>query len=158
VNITIAPATSDDIPTILGLIRELADYEKLSQMVQATEESLRRDLFGPRPFAEILIGRLEGQAVGYALFFPSYSTFLAKPGIYLEDVYVQPAARGVGVGKALFRAVAMVAHERGCGRLEFSVLDWNQPSIDFYRALGSEALEEWTMYRLTEDAIARLVG
>jgi GNAT superfamily N-acetyltransferase len=158
VNITIAPATSDDIPTILGLIRELADYEKLSHMVQATEESLRRDLFGPRPFAEILIGRLDGQAVGYALFFHSYSTFLAKPGIYLEDVYVQPAARGVGVGKALFRAVATVAHERGCGRLEFSVLDWNQPSIDFYRALGSEALEEWTMYRLTEDAIARLVG
>ena len=157
-NITIAPATSDDIPTILGLIRELADYEKLSHMVQATEESLRRDLFGPRPFAEILIGRLDGQAVGYALFFHSYSTFLAKPGIYLEDVYVQPAARGVGVGKALFRGVAKVAHERNCGRLEFSVLDWNQPSIDFYRALGAEALDEWTMYRLTEDAIAKLVG
>jgi GNAT superfamily N-acetyltransferase len=158
VNITVEAATPADIPTILALIRELADYEKLSHLVQATEECLRRDLFGPRPYAEVLIGRLHGKPVGYALFFHSYSTFLAKPGIYLEDVYVQQSARGAGVGKALFRGVAKVAHERGCGRLEFSVLDWNQPSIDFYRALGAEALDEWTMYRLTEETIARVAN
>jgi GNAT superfamily N-acetyltransferase len=156
VSITIQPATPDDIPAILSLIRELAEYEKLSDRVSATTESLRRDLFGPRPYAEVLMGQLNGHPVGYALFFHSYSTFLAKPGIYLEDVYVQPAARGVGVGKALFRTVAKIARDRACGRLEFSVLDWNQPSIDFYLAHGAEAQAEWTMYRLAGDAIARL--
>jgi len=156
VSITILPATPDDIPAILALIRELAEYEKLSDRVSATTESLCRDLFGPRPYAEVLIGRLDDHPVGYALFFHSYSTFLAKPGIYLEDVYVQPAARGLGVGKALFSAVSRVARDRACGRLEFSVLNWNQPSIDFYLAHGAEAQAEWTMYRLAEDAIARL--
>ena len=155
-SIEITPATIEDIPTILALIRELAEYEKLLDTMRATEESLRRDLFGPRPFAEVLMGRLNGTAVGYALFFHSYSTFLAQPGIYLEDVYVRRDARGAGVGKALLRAVARIAHERKCGRLELSVLDWNQPSIDFYLRLGATALSEWTMYRFTEPGIARL--
>ena len=155
-SITIQPATPDDIPAILALIRELAEYEKLSDRVSATTDSLRRDLFGPRPYAEVLIGRLNGQPVGYALYFHSYSTFLAKPGIYLEDVFVQPSARGVGIGKALFCAVAKVAQDRECGRLEFAVLDWNQPSIDFYLAHGAEAQSEWTMYRLDESAISRI--
>lgn len=155
-SITIQSATPEDIPAILAFIRELAEYEKLADGVSATAESLRRDLFGPRPYAEVLIGRLNGHPVGYALFFHSYSTFLAKPGIYLEDVYVQPSARGVGVGKALFCAVAKLAQDRACGRLEFAVLDWNQPSIDFYLAHGAEAQAEWTTYRLDEAAISRI--
>ena len=154
--VSIAPATPDDVPAILGMIRELAEYEKLLDRVSATEASLRRDLFGPRPYAEVLIGRLDGRAVGYALFFHSYSTFLARPGIYLEDVYVQPAVRGRGIGKALLQRVAAVARERDCGRLEWSVLDWNKPSIDFYVSLGAIPNEGWTMYRLDEDAIAAL--
>ena len=154
--VTIAPATPDDVPAILAMIRELAQYEKLLDKVQATEASLRRDLFGPRQYAEVLMGRLEGRAVGYALFFHNYSTFLAQPGIYLEDIYVQPAARGRGVGKALLTAVARTARERNCGRLEWSVLDWNQPSIDFYVSLGAKPLDDWTMYRLDESAIAAL--
>jgi GNAT superfamily N-acetyltransferase len=156
VSITISPATPADVPTILSFIRELAEYEKLLDRVSATEDVLRRTLFGPRPYAEVLIGRLDGPAVGYALFFHSYSTFLAKPGIYLEDVYVQPAVRGRGVGKALLREVARVAGDRGCGRIEWSVLDWNKPSIDFYLSLGAQPLDEWTMYRLDGQGIAAL--
>jgi GNAT superfamily N-acetyltransferase len=156
-SIEITPATPDDVPTILSLIGELAEYENLLDTMRATEESLRRDLFGPRPFAEVLMGRLNGTSVGYALFFHSYSTFLAQPGIYLEDVYVRRDARGAGVGKALLRAVARIAGERKCGRLEFSVLDWNQPSIDFYLGLGAAPLGDWTMYRFTEPGIERLV-
>lgn len=153
---TISPATSDDVPAILAMIRELAEYEKLLDRLKATEDSLRRDLFGPRPYAEVLMGRLEGRAVGYALFFHNYSTFLAKPGIYLEDIYVRPAARGRGVGKALLTAVARTARERNCGRIEWSVLDWNKPSIDFYLSLGAKPLDDWTMYRMDERAIAKL--
>ena len=155
-SIAIAPATPDDIPIILSLIRELAEYEKLLDSMQATEESLRRDLFGRHPAAEVLMGRLNGTPVGYALYFQSYSTFLAQPGIYLEDVYVRRDARGAGVGKALLRAVARIAHDRKCGRLEFSVLDWNQPSIDFYLSLGATPLGDWTMYRFTAPGIAQL--
>ena len=154
--ITVTPATPDDVPAILAMIRELAEYEKLLDRVSATEASLRRDLFGPRPYAEVVMGRLDGRTVGYALFFHSYSTFLARPGIYLEDVYVQPAVRGRGVGKALLKAVARIARDRGCGRLEWSVLDWNKPSIDFYLSLGAVPLDEWTMYRMDELAIAAL--
>ena len=154
--ISIAPATEADVPTILSLIRELAEYEKLLDRVSATEASLRRDLFGPRPYAEVLMGRLDGRAVGYALFFHSYSTFLARPGIYLEDVYVRQSSRGRGVGKALLRGVARVARDRGCGRIEWSVLDWNKPSIDFYLSLGAVPMDEWTMYRLDEKGIAAL--
>ena len=154
--ITITPATPDDVPAILAMIRELAEYEKLLDRVTATEEMLDRSLFGPRPYAEVLMGRLDGNTVGYALFFHSFSTFLARPGIYLEDVYVRPAARGRGVGKALLRAVARVARDRDCGRIEWSVLDWNKPSIDFYLSLGARPLDEWTMFRLDELGIANL--
>ena len=152
----IAPATPRDVPTILSFIRELAEYEKLLDRCVATEAKLRETLFGPRPYAEVLMGRLDDAAVGYALFFHSYSTFLARPGIYLEDVYVQPAVRGRGVGKALLREVARVARDRNCGRLEWSVLDWNKPSIDFYLSLGAVPLDEWTMYRMDELAIETL--
>ena len=154
--ISIAPATPDDVPSILSLIRELAEYEKLLDRVSATEASLHRDLFGPRPYAQVLIGRLDAKTVGYALFFFSYSTFLAKPGIYLEDVYVQPASRGKGVGKALLREVARTARDRDCGRIEWSVLDWNKPSIDFYLSLDAVPMDEWTMYRLDEKGIENL--
>lgn len=155
-SIEISPARPDDVPAILALIRELAEYEKLLDRCVATEEALRRDLFGPRPYAEALVGRLDGRAVGYALFFHNYSTFLARPGVYLEDVYVRPASRGRGVGKALLREVARVARERDCGRLEWSVLDWNSPSIEFYKSLGAAPLDDWTMYRLDERGIAAL--
>jgi GNAT superfamily N-acetyltransferase len=156
VSVTITPATPDDVPTIHALIRELAEYEKLLDRVSASEQSLHRDLFGPRPFAEVLIGKLGAEPVGYALFFHSYSTFLAKPGIYLEDVFVKPAARGKGVGKALLRAVARAARDRDCGRVEWSVLNWNTPAIEFYESLGAEPLNEWTTYRMDEAAISAL--
>ena len=154
--IEIAPATPADVPTILSFIRELAEYEKLLDRCIATEAKLHQTLFGPRRYAEVLMGRVDGRAVGYALFFHSYSTFLARPGIYLEDVYVQPAARGRGVGKALLREVARVARDRDCGRIEWSVLNWNKPSIDFYVSLGAVPMDEWTMYRLDEAGIAAL--
>jgi len=156
VSITITPATPDDVPTILSLIRELAEYEKLLDRVVATEASLRRDLFGPRPIIEVLIGSVGGEAVGYALFFHNYSTFLGRAGIYLEDVFVRPGARGKGVGKALLRAVARTACDRGCGRLEWSVLNWNTPAIEFYQSLGARPMDEWTTYRMDEGAIANL--
>jgi GNAT superfamily N-acetyltransferase len=155
-DITTAPATQQDVPTILSLIRELAEYEKLAHLMVATEESLRRDLLGGRRCADVLIARLDGAPVGYALFFHSYSTFLGKPGIYLEDVYVTPAARGKGVGKQLLREVAKVARGRNCGRIEWSVLNWNTPAIEFYESLGAQPLKEWTMYRLDEGGIATL--
>ena len=155
---SVAPATPHDVPTILSFIRELAQYEKLLDRVTATEQLLRENLFGQRPYAEVLMGRFDGRPVGYALFFHSFSTFLARPGIYLEDVYVQPAFRGRGVGKALLRAVARVARDRGCGRIEWSVLDWNKPSIDFYLSLGARPLDDWTMFRMDEAAIASLAG
>jgi GNAT superfamily N-acetyltransferase len=158
VSITITPATPDDVPAILALIRELAQYEKLLDRVVATEASLRRDLFGTHPYAEVLIGRLRADPVGYALFFHSYSTFVGKPGVYLEDVFVKPAARGRGVGKALLREVARIARDRDCGRMEWSVLNWNTPAIEFYQSLGAEPLGEWTMYRMDEAAIAKLAG
>lgn len=153
---TITPASAADVPAILAFIRELAAYEKLLDRVEATEELLREGLFGPRPVAEVLMARLDDKPVGYALFFHSYSTFLARPGIYLEDIYVQPAVRGRGVGKALLIEIARIARDRNCGRLEWSVLDWNQPAIDFYLSLGAKPLNEWTMYRMDELAIATL--
>jgi GNAT superfamily N-acetyltransferase len=156
VTVRITPATPGDVPTILSFIRELAEYEKLLDRVTATEQLLRDSLFGPRPYAEVLIARLDGKPVGYALFFHNFSTFLARPGIYLEDVYVQPASRGRGVGKALLREVARTARDRGCGRIEWSVLDWNKPSIDFYLSIGAKPLDEWTMFRMDELAIAAL--
>jgi GNAT superfamily N-acetyltransferase len=154
--ITISSATPDDVPVILELIRGLAEYEKLAHACVATEAELRRTLFGPRPYAEVLIARLDDDPVGYALFFHNYSTFLAKPGIYLEDIFVLPERRGAGAGKALLRQLAKIARERGCGRVEWSVLDWNQPAIDFYRRLGADVMPDWRICRLTDDGIAKL--
>lgn len=152
----IRPARAGDAPDILRLIRALAEYEKLGHEVVASEDALRATLFGPRPAAEVLLAEEAGRPVGLALFFQNYSTFLARPGIYLEDLFVEPDFRGRGLGKALLKAVARVAVDRGCGRFEWSVLDWNQPAIDFYRALGARPMNDWTIFRVTGEALTRL--
>jgi GNAT superfamily N-acetyltransferase len=157
-NISIRQAREQDVPTILGFIRELAEYEKLSHEVVATEAMLRQHLFGARPVAEVLIAELDTKAVGFALFFHNFSTFLGRPGIYLEDLYVQPHARGRGIGKAMLVRIGKLAVERGCGRVEWSVLDWNEPSIQFYRKLGAVPMSDWTVFRVTGDALTRLAG
>jgi len=156
VKIQITEATEGDVAVILDLIRQLAEYERLSDRVTATEDQLRKTLFGSRPAAEALLAATGGETVGFALFFSNYSTFLAKPGLYLEDLFVKPHARGQGVGKALLARLAQLAAERNCGRLDWSVLDWNEPSIRFYEALGAVPLKEWTAFRLTGDALAKL--
>src|SRR4026208_1692500 len=147
--IRIKPATPADAPTILKVIRELAEFERLLDEVQATEEQLREQLFGLRPGAEVVIARMGDEVAGFALFFHNFSTFLAKPGIYLEDLYVRQKYRGHGYGEALLRRLAGLALERKCGRLEWSVLDWNHREIDFYKSLGAVPMDEWTMYRVT---------
>jgi GNAT superfamily N-acetyltransferase len=149
----IRPATVDDTRTIGNLIRALAEYERLSHAVVLDEEKLREHLFGPHPFAEVLLAEEAGQVVGFALFFHNYSTFRGQPGIYLEDLFVQPEHRGKGHGKALLATLAQLAVERGCGRLEWSVLNWNEPALAFYRSLGAVPMNEWTVYRLTGDAL-----
>jgi GNAT superfamily N-acetyltransferase len=143
----IRPATEHDIPLILQFIRELAEYERLAHLVVADEERLRATLFGNPRFAETILAFDDGTPAGFALFFHNYSTFLAQPGIYLEDLFVRPQFRGRGFGKALLVRLARIARERGCGRVEWSVLDWNEPSIAFYRALGASPVEGWTRYR-----------
>ncbi|MGL4423936.1 MAG: GNAT family N-acetyltransferase [Gemmataceae bacterium] len=153
----IRPATIDDIPVIIELIYALAEYEKLRHAVDLNPERLTHDLFGPRPYAEVLMAEAEKQPVGFALYFFNYSTFRGKPGIYLEDLFVKPEFRGQGLGKSLMLAVARRAVEFDCGRMEWSVLDWNQPSIDFYRSLGAVPMDEWTMYRLTEETLKQLI-
>jgi GNAT superfamily N-acetyltransferase len=155
--IAIRAAGSEDVPLLLQLIRGLAEYEKLTDQVTATEAGLRETLFGPRPAAEAVIAELDGAPAGFALFFSSYSTFLAKPGIYLEDLFVLPELRRRGVGKALFTYLARLAVQRGCGRFEWSVLDWNTPAIAFYRSLGAVPLSDWTVFRLSGEAL-RLLG
>jgi GNAT superfamily N-acetyltransferase len=155
-NVTISTATEGDIPLILSFVKQLAEYEKLSHKVVASEQRLRETLFGVRPFAEVVIGYINGEAAGFALFFHNYSTFLALPGIYLEDLFVQPKFRGYGVGKALLIHLAKLAVERNCGRLEWSVLDWNEPAIGFYKSLGAEPLDAWTVFRVTGDNLAKL--
>ena len=149
-------ATAADVPQILAYIQGLADYEKLTHACVATEDSLRQTLFGPRPYAEVILGEYDGEPAGFALFFHNYSTFRAAPGIYLEDLYVLPERRGHGVGKALLKQLAKLAVERGCARLEWSVLDWNAPSIAFYKSLGAEPQDEWTIFRVTGDALSTL--
>lgn len=149
----IRAAKSEDVPAILSLIRELAEYEHLTDQCVATEEKLRTHLFGTNPAAEALVALIDGKVVGYALWFRTFSTFLALPGIFLEDLYVQPAHRRKGIGKAILKHLAAVTVERGYGRLEWSVLDWNAPSIEFYKSLGAEPLGDWTMMRLTGDAL-----
>lgn len=156
VPVRIEPAVPSDVPMILTLIRELADFERLLDQVVATEERLHDSLFGARRYAEVLMARLGGESVGFALFFHNYSTFRAQPGIYLEDLYVRPTHRGRGYGKALLSNVARLAVQRDCGRFEWSVLDWNQRAIDFYKRLGAEPLDEWTMMRVTGAALEHL--
>ena len=153
---TIRFAGAEDTPLILEFIRGLAAYERLSHQVAATEPILREALFGARRVAEVLIGEERGTPVGFALFFHNFSTFLGRPGIYLEDLFVKPELRGRGYGKALLACLAKIAVERKCGRLEWSVLDWNEPSIQFYKKLGAVALDEWTMYRVTGEALEKL--
>ena len=155
---TIRPATSHDVPLILAFIRELAEYEKLSHEMVATEEQIASALFGERPHAEVVIASLDGTPQGFALFFPNYSTFLGRPGLYLEDLFVRPAARGAGLGRELLKHLARIAVERGWGRLEWSVLDWNEPSIAFYKRMGATPMDEWTVFRVTGDALKQLAG
>jgi len=152
----IVPASESDIPLILSFIHKIAEYEKLSHQVTATEETLRASLFGPRPAAEVLLAYWEEKPAGYAVFFHNFSTFLGRAGIYLEDLFVEPELRGKGIGKALLSAIAKEAQKRDCGRLEWAVLDWNKPSIDFYLSLGAKPMDEWTIFRMTEDSIAKL--
>ena len=167
----IRAATEDDVPLILRFIRELAEYERLPHECVATEESIRTTLFGERSFAEVLILDVEQtllsaskpalpadsfEPAGFALYFHNYSTFLARPGIYLEDLYVRPELRGKGYGKALLTRLAALAVERGCGRLEWAVLNWNEPAIEFYRSLGARPMSEWTVFRLTGEELERV--
>jgi GNAT superfamily N-acetyltransferase len=154
--IRIAPATEDQVPLILQLIRGLAEYEKLGHEVVATEELLRRSLFGARPDAEVVIAYVDEEPAGFALFFHNYSTFLGQRGLYLEDLFVKPAFRGHGVGRRLLQHLARLAVARGCGRFEWWVLDWNQPAIRFYESLGAKPMSEWTVYRMTGDALEAL--
>ena len=159
----IRKAAEEDVPLILSLIRELAEREKLSHEVVATEEALRESLFGERRYAEVLIAEHDGAPAGFALFFHNYSTFLdstflGKPGIYLEDLYVRPEFRGSGIGKKLLAHLAGLAKRRGCGRLEWWVLDWNEPSIGFYKKLGAVPMDDWTVYRVSGSALEDLAS
>lgn len=155
---TLRPATPADVPLILGFIRELAAYERLEHQVVATEALLAEHLFGPRPAAEVVIAEVNGAAVGFALFFLNFSTFLGRPGLFLEDLYVQPHARGLGIGNALLRHLAGLAVSRGCGRMDWNVLDWNAPAIGFYTKLGADILPDWRTCRLTGEALKRLAS
>jgi GNAT superfamily N-acetyltransferase len=154
--LTIRSAAVADVPLVLAFIRELATYEHLEHEVVATEADVHAALFGPRPYAEVALACRDAEPVGFALYFHSFSTFVGKPGIYLEDLFVRPAARGLGAGKLLFAFLAKTALERGCARLDWAVLDWNEPSIGFYRSLGAIDQSEWTTYRLDGAALARL--
>lgn len=149
-------AVQSDVPTILGFIRELAAYEKLEHQVVATEALLREHLFGSRPAAEVVIAEVDGRPVGFALFFQNFSTFLGRPGLFLEDLYVQPEARGHGIGKALLVHLAKIAVARGAGRFDWNVLDWNEPAIGFYKRLGAAVLPDWRTCRLSGESLARL--
>lgn len=154
--VTIRSATVEDAPLVLRFIRELAEYERLAHECVATEADVRATLFGPQPQAGVLIAEADGEPAGWALFFHNYSTFLARRGLYLEDLFVRPEMRGRGVGRALLARLAAIARERGCGRFEWSVLDWNESAIGFYRSLGAEPMSEWTVYRVTGAALERL--
>ena len=154
----IRPATPADVPLILALIRELAAYEREPHAVLATEADLLRDGFGARPYFECLIAEEDGQPAGFALYFFNYSTWRGRPGIHLEDLFVRPPFRGRGIGKALLTRVAAVAVERQCGRLQWDVLDWNQPAIDFYHRLGAKFLDEWRIMRVSDEALTNLAA
>lgn len=152
----IRPTTEADVPVIVELIRALAEYERAPEAVVATEAGLREVLFGAKPGAEVLLALENGEAVGFAVYFHNFSTWLGRPGLYLEDLFVRPEKRGKGYGRALLERLARIAKERGCGRMEWAVLDWNDPAIQFYRKLGAKPMDEWTVFRLTEDGIAEL--
>ena len=154
----IREASAGDVPLILSLICELAEYERLSHEVVATEDALRECLFGEHRYAEVLIAEHDGTPAGFALFFHNFSTFLGKPGLYLEDLYVRPAFRGAGIGKRLLVHLARLAKGRGCGRLEGCVLDWNEPSIGFYKGLGAVPMDDWTVYRVSGPALEDLAS
>jgi GNAT superfamily N-acetyltransferase len=156
VQIDIQPATLADVPLILSFIKALAEYERLSDHVMATETTVRETLFGSRPSAEAVIARVDETPVGFAVWFHNYSTFLSRRGLYLEDLFVLPEWRGRGVGGALLKHLARIAVSRDCGRMEWAVLDWNEPAIRFYRGLGAEPMSDWTVFRLTGDALTRL--
>ncbi len=157
-NFKIRESTIDDVPIILQLIRDLAEYERAPKAVVATKEGLREVLFGKRPSAEVVLAFENEQPVGFAVFFHNFSTWLGRPGLYLEDLFVRPEARGKGYGRALLVHLAKIAAERGCGRMEWAVLDWNEPAIKFYRALGAAPNAEWTIFRLTRDKIEKLAN
>ena len=157
-SLEIVPASELDVPVILELIREFAEYEKLTHFVTATSERLRETLFGKNPAAEVILAHWNQECAGYAVFFGTYSTFLAEPGLYLEDLYVKQHLRGNGIGLAIFRYVAKASLQRGCKRLEWGVLDWNEPAIEFYRNLGASVIDQWTKYRLSEDALRRIAS
>jgi len=154
----ITPATERDVPLILRLIKDLAEYERMSNEVVATEEGLRATLFGARPAAEVLLGYAGEEPAGFALFFHNFSTFVGKPGLYLEDLFVVPKFRGRGYGKALLARLAQIAIERNCGRFEWTVLDWNEPAIGFYRKLGAVPMEDWTIFRVSGAALETLAA
>jgi len=156
--IEISPAEPEDVPLLLALITELADYEKLRHEVVATEAAVSLALFGPRPSAEAVIARLGGEPAGFALYFHNFSTFLGKRGLYLEDLFVRPAYRGRAIGKALLRYLAALALQRDCGRFEWAVLDWNRPARDFYEALGAQAKSDWIIHRISGGALQRLAA
>ena len=156
--LSIRPATVEDVALVARLIRELAEYERLADAAVATEADLREQLFGERPAAEVLVAEADGEPAGFALFFHTFSTFLGKRGLYLEDLFVRPAFRGLGLGRHLMAALARIAVQRGCGRFEWSVLDWNAPAIGFYRALGATAMDEWTVQRLQGEALRALAS
>ena len=152
-------ATSEvDVPVILHLIRELAEYERAPEAVVTTEAGLREVLFGAKPAAEVLLALENGEPVGFAVYFFNFSTWLGRPGLYLEDLFVRPAVRGKGYGRRLLERLAQIAKKRGCGRMEWAVLDWNDPAIQFYRKLGAQPMDEWTVFRLTEEGIAKLAA
>jgi len=152
----IKKATVKDVPLILSLIRELAIYEKLLHEVIATEKDIKKCLFGVKKYAEVLVAFYDNKPAGMALFFHNYSTFVGKPGIYLEDLYVKPELRGKGIGKSLLIELIKIAHKRNCGRVEWAVLDWNQPAMDFYKKLGAEMMDSWRIFRLTSDKISKI--
>ena len=155
-SLRIEDAVADDVPVIATLVRELAEFERLAHEVRIEASLLHEHLFGPRPYAEALMARVAGETVGFALFFHNYSTFAGRPGLYLEDLFIRPQHRGRGYGEAVLRHLAALAVARGCGRFEWSVLDWNENAIAFYRKLGAVAMDDWTVYRVTGDALARL--
>ena len=157
-NFEIRTTTEADVPIILSLIHELAEYERAPDAVVANETGLREVLFGPKRSAEVLLALEEGEPVGFAVYFYNFSTWLGRPGLYLEDLFIRPSVRGNGYGRALLERLARIAQERGCGRMEWAVLDWNDPAIQFYRKLGAEPMTEWTVFRLTQEGIARLAG